>query len=241
MLSHTRCVSSLLSMMQVLTVEQMMPVVGTSAVPKNVSAMVKNNAGGVYNHLLFFKVTATISPGCMQTPALEFSYPALGGQRVQVMADLRVARMDLSQIPARHADVLDLCIAGSIVPVEVPAMHARPARKSSSKRWRMQDVCLAICNLHEPPSNATAAARGASTGGKSSSCFVQILAPANPATNATNNSAIPPPLGPAINQAFGNYSVFKKNFTEAALSVFGSGAPVVAEMAQVSFSSCQHR
>ena len=69
---------------------------------------------------------------------------------------------------------------------------------------------------------------------------MQILAPATPATNATNNSAIPPPLGPAINQAFGNYSVFKKNFTEAALSVFGSGAPVIAVMAQVSLSSCQH-
>ena len=70
--SHTKCVSSLLCMMQVLTVEQMMPVVGTSAVPKNVSAMVKNNAGGVYNHLLFFKVFATTSPGCMQMPAPEF-------------------------------------------------------------------------------------------------------------------------------------------------------------------------
>lgn len=39
-----------------LTVEEMMPAVGTSAVPKNISTAVKNNAGGVYNHLLFFKV-----------------------------------------------------------------------------------------------------------------------------------------------------------------------------------------
>lgn len=33
-----------------------MPVVGTGAVPMNISKAVKNNAGGVYNHLLFFKV-----------------------------------------------------------------------------------------------------------------------------------------------------------------------------------------
>ncbi len=57
-------------MVQVLTVQQMMPVVGTSAVPKNVSAMVKNNAGGVYNHLLFFKVFITIKRGCMGMSAL---------------------------------------------------------------------------------------------------------------------------------------------------------------------------
>ena len=50
------CVVMLSHIMQVLTVEQMMPVVGTSAVPKNISTAVKNNAGGVYNHLLFFKV-----------------------------------------------------------------------------------------------------------------------------------------------------------------------------------------
>jgi len=43
-------------LMQVLTVEQMMPAVGTSSVPMNISKAVRNNAGGVYNHLLFFKV-----------------------------------------------------------------------------------------------------------------------------------------------------------------------------------------
>ena len=52
---------------------------------------------------------------------------------------------------------------------------------------------------------------------------VQILMPATAATNASNNSMLPPQIGQAINQTFGNYTVFKKNFTEAALSVFGSG------------------
>ncbi|CAL5224309.1 g6976 [Coccomyxa viridis] len=91
--------------LQVLTVEQMMPAAGTSAVPMNISKAVRNNAGGVYNHLLFFK----------------------------------------------------------------------------------------------------------------------ILMPATAATNASNNSMLPQQVGQAINQTFGNYTVFKKNFTEAALSVFGSG------------------
>ena len=54
--------------------------------------------------------------------------------------------------------------------------------------------------------------------------FVQILMPATAATNASNNSMLPQNVGQAINQTFGNYTVFKKNFTEAALSVFGSGA-----------------
>lgn len=47
--------------------------------------------------------------------------------------------------------------------------------------------------------------------------------PATAATNASNNSMLPQQVGQAINQTFGNYTVFKKNFTEAALSVFGSG------------------
>ncbi len=47
--------------------------------------------------------------------------------------------------------------------------------------------------------------------------------PATAATNASNNSMLPQQIGMAINQTFGNYTVFKKNFTEAALSVFGSG------------------
>ena len=52
---------------------------------------------------------------------------------------------------------------------------------------------------------------------------MQILMPATAQSNATNNSALPANIGQAINQTFGNYTVFKKNFTEAALSVFGSG------------------
>ena len=56
--------------------------------------------------------------------------------------------------------------------------------------------------------------------------------PATAATNASNNSMLPQQVGQAINQTFGNYTVFKKNFTEAALSVFGSG--VTSE----SLSSC---
>ena len=54
-------------------------------------------------------------------------------------------------------------------------------------------------------------------------CLMQILMPATAQSNATNNSALPANIGQAINQTFGNYTVFKKNFTEAALSVFGSG------------------
>ena len=54
-------------------------------------------------------------------------------------------------------------------------------------------------------------------------CLMQILMPATAQSNATNNSALPDNIGQAINQTFGNYTVFKKNFTEAALSVFGSG------------------
>ncbi|CAK0785452.1 hypothetical protein CVIRNUC_008661 [Coccomyxa viridis] len=91
--------------LQALTVEQMMPAIGTESIPMNISKAVRNNAGGVYNHLLFFK----------------------------------------------------------------------------------------------------------------------ILMPATAQSNATNNSALPANIGQAINQTFGNYTVFKKNFTEAALSVFGSG------------------
>ena len=56
-----------------------------------------------------------------------------------------------------------------------------------------------------------------------SMCLMQILMPATAQSNATNNSALPANIGQAINQTFGNYTVFKKNFTEAALSVFGSG------------------
>ena len=54
-------------------------------------------------------------------------------------------------------------------------------------------------------------------------CLMQILMPATAQSNATNNSALPANIGQAINQTFGNYTVFKRNFTEAALSVFGSG------------------
>ena len=43
-------------LMQALTVEQMMPAIGTGSIPMNISKAVRNNAGGVYNHLLFFKV-----------------------------------------------------------------------------------------------------------------------------------------------------------------------------------------
>ena len=53
--------------------------------------------------------------------------------------------------------------------------------------------------------------------------LVQILMPATAATNASHNSMLPEQIGRAINQTFGNYTVFKQNFTEAALSVFGSG------------------
>ena len=42
-----------------------MPLMGTDAVPKNISTVVKNNAGGIYNHLLFFKV---ILPFYYSTP-----------------------------------------------------------------------------------------------------------------------------------------------------------------------------
>lgn len=55
--------------MQVLTVEQMMPAVGTSAVPMNISKAVRNNAGGVYNHLLFFKARAPLCPELRETVA----------------------------------------------------------------------------------------------------------------------------------------------------------------------------
>ena len=54
-------------------------------------------------------------------------------------------------------------------------------------------------------------------------CLMQILMPATAQSNATNNSALPDNIGQAIDQTFGSYTVFKKNFTEAALSVFGSG------------------
>ena len=33
-----------------------MPAIGTDSIPMNISKAVRNNAGGVYNHLLFFKV-----------------------------------------------------------------------------------------------------------------------------------------------------------------------------------------
>ena len=63
-----------------------------------------------------------------------------------------------------------------------------------------------------------------------SMCLVQILMPATAQSNATNNSALPANIGQAINQTFGNYTVFKKNFTEAALSVFGSGLSLHAQL-----------
>ena len=49
-------------LMQALTVEQMMPAIGTESIPMNISKAVRNNAGGVYNHLLFFKVWHACMP-----------------------------------------------------------------------------------------------------------------------------------------------------------------------------------
>ena len=49
-------------LMQALTVEQMMPAIGTDSIPMNISKAVRNNAGGVYNHLLFFKVWHACMP-----------------------------------------------------------------------------------------------------------------------------------------------------------------------------------
>ena len=49
--------------MQALTVEQMMPAIGTESIPMNISKAVRNNAGGVYNHLLFFKVWQALRAG----------------------------------------------------------------------------------------------------------------------------------------------------------------------------------
>ena len=59
---------------------------------------------------------------------------------------------------------------------------------------------------------------------------MQILMPATAQSNATNNSALPANIGQAINHTFGNYTAFKKNFTEAALSVFGSGLSLHAPL-----------
>ena len=42
--------------------EQMMPAIGTDSIPMNISKAVRNNAGGVYNHLLFFKVWQACMP-----------------------------------------------------------------------------------------------------------------------------------------------------------------------------------
>ena len=42
--------------------EQMMPAIGTESIPMNISKAVRNNAGGVYNHLLFFKVWQAFMP-----------------------------------------------------------------------------------------------------------------------------------------------------------------------------------
>ena len=53
---------------------------------------------------------------------------------------------------------------------------------------------------------------------------MQILMPATAASNATNNTMLPANISMAINQTFGNFTVFKTNFINAATGVFGSGA-----------------
>lgn len=42
-------------------------------------------------------------------------------------------------------------------------------------------------------------------------------------TNSTNNTMLPADIAESINNSFGNFSAFKKNMTETALGVFGSG------------------
>lgn len=57
-----------------------------------------------------------------------------------------------------------------------------------------------------------------------SALLMQILMPATAASNATNNTMLPANISMAINQTFGNFTVFKTNFINAATGVFGSGA-----------------
>lgn len=42
--------------LQTYFLEALIPLIGTSTIPKNITTAVRNNAGGAYNHLLFFKV-----------------------------------------------------------------------------------------------------------------------------------------------------------------------------------------
>lgn len=46
----------LFSWLQNMSLEAFVPLIGTSRIPQNISTAVRNNAGGAYNHLLFFKV-----------------------------------------------------------------------------------------------------------------------------------------------------------------------------------------
>ena len=42
--------------LQTYSLEALIPLIGNSTIPKNITTAVRNNAGGAYNHLLFFKV-----------------------------------------------------------------------------------------------------------------------------------------------------------------------------------------
>lgn len=53
--------------------------------------------------------------------------------------------------------------------------------------------------------------------------MLQTLQAPTAQTNATNNTALPTEIASAIEQSFTNFAIFKKNFTESALGVFGSG------------------
>ena len=51
--------------LQTYSLEALLPLIGTSTIPKNITTAVRNNAGGAYNHLLFFEVC---SAQCTRLP-----------------------------------------------------------------------------------------------------------------------------------------------------------------------------